>query len=365
MKKSIKRNDNQINEKNSFFNLFFTKFTYWGLISILISIIIDQTLQNVPSLIFLNFNFSLVLHIISSFLNTVGIALFIGAIFDMAKNSEAFVDMISKILSNIVVSKTFLNTLSQEDKRQSLEIILKPSGDQLQQYSNINSYFQKKVDETTAMFDTNFKSNLNINVDVYKNTEKKCIESKSILSYRIYKINNEFRPIETWLEMSDSEFVSTKLYYENKVKTITKDEMKPIKNADDSTSIYSSKSYFEVPEDLHKYPYLTVQYEIIERGFDHWTNYHWSSLTPYDGINFSLRCSDDLTIKDHFIFDKFTNYSVNLNEKKTQIEIISTIWLNQYSGLSITIADTKGSSKKKNDAFDSAIEDITDNTENY
>lgn len=320
------------NEKEaSLFNLFFTKYTYVGFIFILFSAIITLIGDKVTNpLLLWPFN------IFSDLLSTIGIALFIGAIFDMAKNSSAFVEMISKILSNIVISKTFLNTLSKEDKRQSLEIILKPSGNQLQQYSNIESYFQKKVDETTAMFDTNFKTNLNINVDIYINNEKNCLESKSVLSYRIYKINNKFLPIETWLEMPDSEIVSTKIYYGEKVKIINKDDMKPIPQEDSLSNTSYVKTYVEVPDEMHGAPYLTIQYEIIERGQDHWTNYHWSSLTPYDGINFFLSCKDNITIKEHFIFDNAKNYNVYLSEEKDEIRIISTIWLNQHSGFSIT-----------------------------
>lgn len=335
-KKSSKNRETktETENQNSLFNLFFTKYTYIGFIFILCSAIISLLNGYVT-----NELLKWPIEIASDLFSTIGIALFIGAIFDMAKNSSAFVEMISKILSNIVISKTFLKTLSNEDKRQSLEIILKPSGNQLQQYSNIENYFQKKVDETTAMFDTNFKTNLNIKVDVYRNNDKNCIESKSVLSYRIYKINNKFRPIETWLEMPDSEITATKIYYGDKIRSINKDDMKPINKEDSLSNTPYVKTYIEIPDEMHTAPYLTIQYEIIERGQDHWTNYHWSSLTPYDGINFTLSCKDNLMIKEHFLFDNANNYNVDISEHKDEISILSTIWLNQHSGFTITVAN--------------------------
>lgn len=135
------------------FHLFCNRFAYVGFALILFSIII-----NLCTSLLSNYLSPFSISLICSLLSTIGIALFIGAIFDLAKNSQEFVESVSMILSNIVVSKSFLNTLSENDKRQALELILQPSGDQLQQYSNINQYFQKKVDESVGIFDTNFKS---------------------------------------------------------------------------------------------------------------------------------------------------------------------------------------------------------------
>ena len=66
------------------------------------------------------------------------------------------------------------------------------------------------------------------------------------------------------------------------------------------------KSVYEtrIPEKFNQYPYLLLYREIEERGYDHWTNFHWTSLTPCDGITFTLKCFDDIIIKDHLIFDE-------------------------------------------------------------
>lgn len=315
-------------------HLFLNRFTYIGCGFILLSIIINLVEDPLSKYVA-----SFVISIVCNALSTIGIALFIGAIFDLAKNSQEFVDSISKILSNIVVSKSFLNTLSENDKRQALELILQPSGDQLQQYSNINHYFQKKINESVAMFDTNFKSHLALSVTVYKEEGKVIARSK--LQYRIYKINNEYQPIQTWFEQEGSDFLSTKIICNSKIFEIKKEDVKTV-GVDDKnrTKIPYKKTFFEIPKEYQNSPYVTVQYDIIEPGFDHWINYTWTSLTPYDGLNFSLSCGDDLTIKQHNLFDDGTGYTVELDEAKKNISILSTEWLNSFTGISIIVSES-------------------------
>ena len=136
------RDEEKRQQRVSIFKLFLNKYTYYGIITILLSIVLTLITKEHQ------WKYGWLIEIGTSFLSTIGIAMFLGAFFDLAKNSEDFVNIVSNILTNIVVSKAFLNTLGEKDKRQAMEIILKPSGNQLQQYSNINGYFQKKVDES-------------------------------------------------------------------------------------------------------------------------------------------------------------------------------------------------------------------------
>lgn len=303
------------------------------LVSIIISLITKEN----------TWKYGWCLEIASSLFSTIGIALFLGAFFDLAKNSDEFVQIISNVLTNIVVSKAFLNTLGEKDKRQAMEIILKPTGDQLQQYSNINGYFQKKVDESIQILDTNFKSNLTAYVDVYKDTVSNKIVSKTMLRYRIYKINNKFENIQTWFEHEKSKFLSIKIFHNNQCLLIDKDKIMDLVNnvseTDPNKTSTFKKTFFEVPEELNNCPYLTVEYNILEYGFDHWMNFHWTSLTPYDGIDFQLRCADDLIIKETYIFDDTDGLRYILDDDQKNISIISTQWQNSFTGFVVTIGE--------------------------
>ena len=104
-----------------FFRRFFNKFFVIGFITILISIIID-----------LSINDCIIKMIIVNLSNTIGIALLIGSIFDFSKNSNDFMDFVSSILKDIIVSKNFLKGLEDKEKKKALEMVLTPSGNQLE-----------------------------------------------------------------------------------------------------------------------------------------------------------------------------------------------------------------------------------------
>lgn len=87
------------------FKRFFNKFFFIGLIIILASIIID-----------LWFGKSFFKDLATNGLSTVGVALLIGSVFDFSKNSTEFMDFVSNILKEIIVSKNFLKGLEDKEK---------------------------------------------------------------------------------------------------------------------------------------------------------------------------------------------------------------------------------------------------------
>lgn len=305
---------------------FFNKWTWFGVILLLISVIIK-----------LSFGETIIFVILSQLFQTVGIALIVGAVFDFSKNSLEFTDFISSLLSDIVISKTFLKKLSSGDKEEALKLILQPSENQLEQYSNINEYFKKQINRSTQMFDTNFKSNVVINLESYKENDKVITRGK--ISYRIYKVGNKFDPIIVKFEREDSNVEEKRIIYPGGVLKI-KDEDFVADNKEEAGIQYKEYVY-SIPADFNEFPYLTIESEIIEYGFDHWTNFHWTSLTPYDGVTFSLKCRNNLIIKEIIVFDEKDPYFVNMSSDKKEIAIISTEWLNAYTGFSLTIGESE------------------------
>lgn len=190
----------KIKEKTKWFN-FFTKWFFIGIILVLLSVCLSIYIESIRAYSFI-YNLKPLFSIISGILSTVGIALFVGCVFDFSKNSEAFVSFVSNILSDIVVSKKFLSTLSVKDKEQALNLILKPMDSQLEQYANINDFFKKKINEAMTMFDVNFKSNMILNIDAYKNEGK--VVCKTTITYTIYKVNNKYQPVKVMLEKENS-----------------------------------------------------------------------------------------------------------------------------------------------------------------
>ena len=304
---------------------FFNKYSILGIIIILCSIIIELELKN-----------TIYVEISVKLLSTIGIALMIGAIFDFSKNSQAFTNFVSSILKDIIINRSFFNDLDETSKKQSLEMILRPSEYQIEQYADLNDYFQKKINDSMGMFHTNFKTNLVLTADAKKVNGRVVVYTK--LTYRIYKVENEYKPIITTFERDDSHIGSTKILYPGGYEEVTEDDVRDAGMTIDERPVYYQ---FMIPERLYQYPYLTIRKDVIETGYDHWTNVNWISLTPSDGINYTLTCYDGINIKEYILFDDIDLYNVEINDDLNKISIVSSSWLDKSTGFTITISDTK------------------------
>lgn len=334
----MKRKEDGFKTFKNFFR-FFNGYFVLGIIIILVSIIVDvyydgESMESTKSMI------PLIPIIIEDFLRAIGIALVIGSVFDFSKNSEGFMTMVSNLLKEIIISKNFLKDLEVSESRKALEIILKPSGEQLEQCGEINHYFEKKINESMRMFNTNFKTNLTIQAIAKR--EGDIVVVDAVISYRIYKIGEKYFPITTTFERNNCDIGGTTIIHQDGSLPITEKLVGADKEDKEDTSPTHLKKYeFEIPEELYKYPHLGIKKEAREEGYDHWTNFHWNTLTPCDGVHFTLTCQNDLTIKEYFIFDDINLYCVDSSEDKKRITICSNCWLDENTGFIFTISDTK------------------------
>lgn len=338
MKKS-KQHDNH-KTFLAFFS-FFNKWLFVGIFFILLSCIssiillpqeITEQVKNQNWVAFCNFCVKL----LPNALQTLGIAFMLGAIFDFSKTSQGFTEFISSILSDIVISKSFLARMEDGGKREALNLILRPTENQIAQYSRIDDYFEKKISDSMKMWDTNFKTNTEINIRIRMNKERTAVETVGTMSYRIYKVKDSYIDILTTFERPGAYSFDTKIIYPGGVHQVTRATARSVDSGGCSMSNFS----FKVPEELYKYSYLTIEKNIFEPGYDHWTNFHWTSLTPYDGLIFHLYCEDDLIIKEHIIFDEKQLYNVTISDDRKEMNILSTDWLDANTGFTVTISNT-------------------------
>lgn len=304
---------------------FFSKYFVIGMILILIAIIVDQWQYE-----------CFIIDILKNALQTVGIALLIGSIFDFSKNTKGFLDLVTGILYQIVISKDFLVKMSQEDKRQALELILRPSSEQLEKCGNIDDYFKKGIDNSMGMFETDFKTNLVISAEAKK--ENGVVVVSGVMTNRVYRIRDEYDAIYTTFEKGESEILNTVIIHpEGEENSVIGENNVSVPRKEGEQ--IGKKYQLDIPEELQKYPYLTIKREFKEPGHDHWTNFHWTSLTPCDGIVFNIKCEEGLIVKDYLIFDDKKLYNAYLSEDKRNLQIISINWLNRFTGFTMTISE--------------------------
>lgn len=333
MKKEYRANKRRVKGRRWF--SFFSVWFFMGLASIAVGVGIDAfwhppegTLAGAIS------------HVLPGIFTTFGIALMMGAIFDFAKNSEHFIALVTDILTDVILSKTFLTTLTDKSKEDALSMILRPSNKQIEQYPNINALFKKRVKEFSTMFDINFKTNVTLEVKAYKRPDEKSgtqrLYCQTTLTQTIYQIRDEFEPMRVYFEKEGSKAESIIILPPEG----TAVEVNPRVEHMDSCGIKYAVYIYEIPKKLYKYDHLVVKRVVEEPGFDHWINYYWQSVTPYEGVSFCLECENGLTIKDHMVFDNRGAYHVTRQADGRRIEITSSQWLNADTGFSVTISDT-------------------------
>ena len=84
---------------------------------------------------------------------------------------------------------------------------------------------------------------------------------------------------------------------------------------------------------------MTIEREIKEWGHAHWITLYWNSLTPIDGITYTVTCNSGI-IKEFHIFDNLNLYNTpKIDENRKSLTIKSSQWLDPYTGISVIVAD--------------------------
>lgn len=222
-------------------------------------------------------------------------------------------------------------------------LILTPSDKQLEQYSNINALFKKRINEISNMFDINFKTSVTLDIYAYRDQEseqdpgKKVVWCKTVLTQTIYKIQDSFKPVEVIFEKKNSKSEGFCILPPTGESAVPEATISAVKQG----GIECIKYTYSIPKELDQYDHLTIRRTMLEPGEDHWINYYWQSLTPYEGIVCTINCEEGLTIKDHMIFDNKAYYHVERSADARHMSITSSQWLDTDTGFVVTISDTK------------------------
>ena len=134
----------------NFFKKYFLNYFWLSVVLILISILINKSTSDIYW------------NVLSSLLETLGMAAFVAALFNFTIETTDFIEKIKEILERIVVKKNFLSNMNEDSKKEVLKNILKPTDDEIKKYSNIEDYYNYYVNETLSVASKNVRSNYNI-----------------------------------------------------------------------------------------------------------------------------------------------------------------------------------------------------------
>ncbi len=215
---------------------FFSKRFFQGIILLLVSYVV-MDIEKV--IIYEKIKYAV--EILKNLSGPLGTAIIIAAIFNYTIESKDFIEYMKKILTQIVISKDFLRRLDGDDKKEILKTILTPSADQVKIYSNINEYFKLYINESVNLFNTNFKSDLHINV--YACIDEKRVNFEETITYRVYKVREKFEPITVGFQSNDDyEIIETLIIAPDGTREVIDDKKGHLRN-EESGFFWKEHSY--------------------------------------------------------------------------------------------------------------------------
>lgn len=266
-----------------------------------------------------------------------GVALFVSNIFTFRIDAEDFINYIKNQLRSIVLSKDFIRNLNIAERKDMLRLILRPSADQSNIYSNIDEYFNKYIDESMALFDVIFRSGLVIDIDAkyYQDIDKIALETN--IEYRIYKVSEEYEKLPMGFEDPDSKLIETIISASN-------GDSKKLDSGKDSEHnrdiTLATLLEQPIPEQFQKYDHLKVNREIREYGNSEWCLFSYRAMRPCDSLTIKINCDEKIQIMKCITYGKEENFDIKpkppLN-KCSDIRISYNGWLSPGFGVSVLL----------------------------
>lgn len=269
-------------------------------------------------------------------IESIGVSIVIASIFTYVSGTSEFVNKISELLQDIVVSRNFLGNIDPESKRDALNALIKPSSEEKRIYSNIEDYLNTYIAQTMSVTDKCVRSNYIVNARAYINKDKNKVFIDSNISYRLYPTKNGYSEIKVGFLESEKESTCHKLIINTPHGDREIYDTLDFKEID----IYAGKARLATI-DLKKHEkncsHLDISLDMSEAGSDHWKMLSFGALMPTDGFKHTLRCEDGLKINCFHTFIHGARFYVD-QPSDTEITTSCNEWVNEGTGISILVA---------------------------
>ena len=317
---------------------FFTQFLLWGIICLLFSAFLDVAFSDTKFVkthkiaeIFLK------VFVVSS--DSLGAGLIIGYFVDMVKGSEDFLKTTTSNLQEVVISKSFINTLSYEEKTDIIHKCLLGNDSSRE----LDEYISYKTQQINNLCNGHLRTNIDYISTASKDTSKNRIVLKTEMSYKIYKINGKFQEIKHAFDSSECKILKMEIVADAKNYIYPTNQLKTSQE-----QINQKETAFinivKVPSKFLKYNSITLKITVEEYGYDHWAHLIWMSLYPTYNISYKINCLDNLIIKHYHIFDKQdglyrVDKTINQQGNTTSCFISCEQWTDPYTGFALVISE--------------------------
>jgi len=305
---------------------FFANYIWLGGVIILISALLD---------VYYPENKNYFLKLIINILETIGVSIFVAAIFTFASSTSEFINRIQTLLEKIILKRDFLANIDPQAKKEALTHLIQPSASEKNKYPNIGDYYGYFINKTLSISKKNVRSNYSINCRAFFCPKINRMAVEGAYAYRLYPSSNGFNDITIGFEDKESFCSSIRISTPNG--DIIKEDNLELKEYEEGGDITYRASI-----SLKKFDttinHLDVELITTEYGTDHWQLLQFKALQPTDGFRFLLHCDGDIVVKQHAIFVVEAKFNLDVTSDNKKMSFTCNQWVNEGSGLCVLIS---------------------------
>ena len=277
------------------------------------------------------------------FLQTIGVAILVAAIFTFTSGTSDFIDSITDLLRRIVIDREFLGNIDSESKRNALAGLIKPSEAERQLYADIGRYYDVFINHTMDITKRCVRSDYAVAARVYKDADGMVAAEQSV-SYRLHPTVSGYTDIEIRLDEKDlGSLFQWFRVSDPQGRVICNRLPDPVEVMRRGNKTYSC--VIPLKDIGEGSDHLKVQFCVIERGHDHWTHLCFEAREPTDGFTYFVHCEDDLHVCAVASFVHSADFKV-YRDGTQRIEITCNEWFNEGTGLAMVISNNKEEANK-------------------
>lgn len=324
-----KKEDSTFKKIKTFLAKIFLNFFWLGTLILVCSLFINKEMQTN----------SVLWSSLYNLLNSVGVALLVAFFFSYVIGTNDFLKFIINLLKKVVVERRFLSDLSRDEKINVVREVIKDSEEEKKVYTNIDSYYDFFIHSTLNVSSKNVRSDYTYGVRIVYDEGLSKLMAHQIVTYRLFPSNNGYEPIKVgYHESQHNDCPSVKVFGQNgDRKVIKKENMNFTPVEIGGQKIEMGQVVLKEYDDTD--PYLKVEIEIVEEGFDHWIPIQFQALQPTDGLKFWIEIPEGYSAKRTETFGQGVKFHIDLPSDGNKILSIScNQWLNEGAGLFVVVA---------------------------
>lgn len=272
------------------------------------------------------------------FLEAIGIAILVAAVFTFASGTSEFIDKVRQLLQDIVLSRKFLGNIDEDSKREALKALIRPSAEEQRIYSNVEDYYDTCISHTMSISKKCVRSNYHIHCKVWYDSKSKRLCTQLTNSYRLYPTKDGFSDIEIGysglpvgeVPICDHLIVSAP---SGRIERHAPWKLEEIDH-DGQIKYMAAQSLKEIGEDC---PHLDIETRTRSKEHDHWAVISFKALQPIDGFRYHVQCEDCIHIQNVGTFSHGAQLKID-HVSDTELFVRCNQWLNEGAGLFVIMS---------------------------